>query len=305
MRLIDEFVDKVLNSDDAFALHEKKDIYHYYLQGKVGKAKFVYGARGYDERFYVDLAQKPELVAVVADGTVYIVDAFELDVHLRGVVLPEHTRMFDVALHDINEHFTNVVFVDYYDKLDIVEITEEKSIARCKADARLILLSENPVIEQAKEKSIYSGRDLLNILCGFANAEDKCNEYLSNAKEDWVALKSKNAKIAEFMESADTAPEWELRLAKGLREVNAASVTAEFERNGKRASAKIRPCVITRNLKENDYFTDYSFCVTKRGEELIEYLGAGNSGWNKENPPLYCKDISKITYGKKVLYVRE
>ena len=88
--------------------------------------------------------------------------------------------------------------------------------------------------------------------------------------------------------------------------VDAKTITVEFSLNGKSDSEKINPDKLIRKLIEKDYFSGYDFEVSKRGDALIEKLGAATWRSDKDGKEvLTCKNITKITYGKKILYEKE
>ena len=121
-------------------------------------------------------------------------------------------------------------------------------------------------------------------------------------QKDWIAKKTIYEKTLELMKTPEIAYEWELAIVNGLRSVDAKAVTVEFEFNEKIASGKISPECIFRILQEYDSFSSYNFETQKQGEILLNYLGAGNY-WSSNR--IKCEHIIKITYGKKVLYVRK
>ena len=108
------------------------------------------------------------------------------------------------------------------------------------------------------------------------------------------------------MENNSVAEDYEMEIAEGIRSVDAKVVTVEFELNGKKESAKMNPDTIIRYMQSNNYFSGYNFVITKRGDELIEKLDAATWRGNSNGKELLtCKHITKITYGKKELYVRK
>ena len=63
----------------------------------------------------------------------------------------------------------------------------------------------------------------------------------------------------------------------------------------------MEPDIIIRNLKSKNNFWQYDFVTTKQGEELMLRLNASS---NRDKNALTCKNISKITYKRKELYVK-
>ena len=314
MRLIDEFVEKALNYNDSFDINIKKKEHrdttnYHFLQSNVGKARYIYGMKSWnDEKFYSEVDLKPELVAIVSEGIVYIVDEFFLQVYRwcnqEETVLPKNTKRFDEVVKETNEYVSNTVFIDFYNALDIEKITDENIIDKCRKRARDYLFSKKPteLFEDEKMDTIFNARDIANALCGFMDIETEAKSRLEERKPEWISKKSTNEKIRKLMKDAEVAFDWEIAIAEGIRSVDAKTVVVEFELNEKRASGKISPDTVIRVLKTNDNFSGYDFEVAKHGDKLLEDLGVG-SYWSEN--AIRCKHIVKITYGKKELYVRK
>lgn len=314
MRLIDVFVEKALNDNSSFDINikekEQRDTTNYhFLQSNVGKARYIYGMRSWnDEKFYSKVDLKPELVAIVSEGVVYIVDEIFLQVYRwcnqEEKMLPENTKRFDEVVKETNEYVSNIIFMDFYNALDIEDITDEDTIAECRKRARGYLFSKEPtaLFEDEKLDGIFNVRDIANYICGFIDVKEEASERLDERKSEWISKKATNEKIRNLMKDSETAFDWEIAIAEGIRSVDAKTVVVEFELNDKRASGKINPDTIIRALKTNDSFSGYNFEVAKHGDKLLEDLGAG-SYWSEN--ALKCKHIVKITYGKKELYVRK
>ena len=314
MRLINVFVEKALNNKGSFEISIKekslKDIINYhFLQSNVGKARYIYGMKRWnDEKFYSKVDLKPELVAIVSEGIVYIVDEFFLEVYKynqKETLLPKNTKRFDEVVKEINEYVSNKIFVDFYNALDVKDITGKDSIAECRKCARDYLFSKEPnaSFENEKVGRVFNENDIANFICGFIDIKTEANKRLDAKRAEWISKKSINEKIRNLMKSSETAFDWEIAIAEGIRSVDAKTVIIEFELNGKKASEKITPDNIIRALTTNDYFSGYNFKIAKNGNKLLEDLGAGSCSWDKNT--LRCEHIVRITYGKKELYVRK
>lgn len=70
----------------------------------------------------------------------------------------------------------------------------------------------------------------------------------------------------------------------------------------KKSAARIYPDTIINKMAGNGYFDYYNFLTNKKGEELLEELGIDDKTGDKKY--LTCKDISRIIYRGKALYVR-
>ena len=306
MRLIDEFVAKVLVDDGAFALKDPKmnDIWYHFLQGREGEAKLVYGSRGYGEGFYLSFENKAEVVAIVAHGTVYIVDKYLLDVWnipSEDSTLPKGAVDFYASyIRGLNDRVADVVFPAFYKTL----VTVDVDIEDCRDRARKAMLNDDAERNTAAPclTNGFGERDAVNILCGYYDADEEAMKRLEQDREKWSRRKSEHEKVMELIESGDGAEEWERRIADGLKSVDAVCVTVEFSMNGKTAVGKSTPKVITDRLVERRDFDTWKFVTSTQGEKVYKALGLSPRG---NETPLKCEHIRRITYGRKVLYERE
>lgn len=80
MRLIEKFKEKVLNSQNSFVIEDcEKNTSRicYFVQGIVGKARYVYGCyHNNDNRFYSDTELELKLLAIVRDSKIYVLDEY-------------------------------------------------------------------------------------------------------------------------------------------------------------------------------------------------------------------------------------
>ena len=301
--IIDQFIDKVLKEDGSFTLSEAENPFdterrYSFVQEKVGGAKFIYGEEGYNEDFFTSINKKFELVAIISGGMVFIVNAYHLGVYARDKI-PENAVDFNACIQKLNDKVNREIFPSFYEKLEKVEVENE---ADCRKRARSALLSKNPEFWISEpEPELFEVPDLVKILCGLMDYEEEAKLRLERDEEDWCTTKARREKMQEMMKSPDLCHEWELAIAKGLNSVDAANVAVTFEMDGKSASAKIALDKILHKLMECDCFSDWDFATRAQGKKLFEMLGA-TSRW--EGKPLKCEHISKITYGKKVLYER-
>lgn len=312
-RLIDKFTEKALNTTESFMLETKEyndTKYHFFMQCNVGKARYIYGEYAYrDENFHTNLSLRPELVAIVSDGKIYIVDEFKLDVRRNGnedIELPENTFRIVESMVKENEYVESVIFADFYKSLEANPITDEELLKKCTDEARRFLFAKEPAMNETTIKPMFSEQDIADSLCGVINLEAEAVKRLVADQENWIYKKSYNKKVKELMENNSVAEDYEMEIAEGIRSVDAKVVTVEFELNGKKESAKMNPDTIIRYMQSNNYFSGYNFVITKRGDELIEKLDAATWRGNSNGKELLtCKHITKITYGKKELYVRK
>lgn len=84
-------------------------------------------------------------------------------------------------------------------------------------------------------------------------------------------------------------------MAEELKSTDAKTVTVYFTVNGKTESTKIEPEKILYKLATYTCFYVYNFVTQKSARQLFERLGVSS---------LVCQNITKITYGKEVLFER-
>lgn len=309
-RLIDKFVENVLNTTESFMIEvgncDTNKRYHFFIQCNVGKARYVYGEYSYNKNFYTNLKLKPKLIAIIADGKVYIVDEYIFDIwrNREDTELPENTYILTDVIAKENEYVESVIFADFYKSLEENDITNENLLKKCTDEARRALFSKEPVINESAIEPMFNEQDIADSLCGVINLESEAVKRLVSKQEKWIYKKSFNKKVKELMENHSVAENYEMKIAEGIKSVDAKAITVEFELNGKKESAKMSPDTIIRHMESNDYFSEYDFEITKRGDELIKKLDAATWRGNGKEV-LTCKNIIKIIYGKKELYVKE
>ena len=304
-KFIEKFVEEVLKNTNSFSIEWKegcKDVTNYhFVQDKVGKARYVYGSYSWnDELFFSGLKNSPKLVAIVSDDTVYIVDEYVLKAtqfHLKGESFPLQAVLFDDYVKEVTRYANEEVLKDYIASLDIPELPErfEKSALE---KAREILLRGGTTSE--KEINPLSRDEIAEYLCGFyPDLAEKIVGVLNRDRELWSAGKAFDTQVNQILKEPDLVAErWEIEMAKGLREVpDAKSVNVEFVMNGSKANGKMEPSTLMRKLIGDGRIDDYDFINCSEGKRLYYLFGA----YYYKNP-LTCKHITKITYGKRLLF---
>ena len=153
--------------------------------------------------------------------------------------------------------------------------------------------------------SELSQYDIKNILTGIVDFEKLVLAKLENDKKYWMSVKAHRIAVENLMNDPNTVKPFEMEIAKAIRSVDAKTLKVEFEMNGKTAIGKIEPYHLMRILINDDCFSGYNFCTTKEGDAIIDKLGASTWSRDGEDKVLTCRNITKITYGKKELYVRK
>jgi len=296
-----EFAEKVLLTTESFALCEsrKKNRWHSFMQTPVGKARYIYAIR-LDEKASLDIDKNPRLVAIVADGTVHLTPNSPLSYAFKGL-LPEYVSRIYYDVQRLNEHIANELFPAFLETIQPSEL-DENQIAGCEMEARRALLQKKPGVQLLVCKYQADCQDVVNMLCGL-DLDDVMRKRMEKDRGSWQVAKARYLKQVELFNNQEVVKDYELKIAEGLRRVDALNVTVEFTRNGKSACEKIDANELVQMMIGNHYFYGHHFSTTSRGNALIKKLGVPTyDNGDEGEKPLTCKDITKITYGKKVLY---
>lgn len=305
MAVLNEFINKVLNTDESFIL--KGDEYNYfYTQGKIGNAKCIFGARPYRQEWNsIHMKDELNLVALLVNQKVYIIDPWSLGIRYREQVVeyPENVIPIEQAVKAVNEMITCDVFSRWYDALPCDNEISEENESIWMHYAKRTALSYNEDGVKAEFINCYEQQDIIDILCEGASFKEVAIKKLEDNRDAWIKKKTKNLFIEDAIRRGKAALPYEVEIAEELNQVEAKFVNVEFLLNGKTAACKLSPEEIRRTMINNDFFSYYDFQTRKEGERVSEELGAGR--WRENgNDVLTCEHIVKITYGRKTLYER-
>lgn len=309
MTTIERFVEKVLTEEGQFSL-EKEGMYASFFQDKVGAARYVFARYDYRENDVTgltDLTLMPELVAIVANNLVYIVNVAFFEVYW-GERLPliSNVVYFGDICANAQQQVQDEIFPVLFNQLDFDEITDENELEHCRRKAREIILYNEDFVELNKCDIKISKNQVAQVLCGFTTVKEITVNMFGEHERYYKSQKAKLETIKKLVQSPDIAEDWERKLADGVKSVEAKAVTVEFTMNGKTEAAKVEPFRLLNNLVEKDYFSAYNFVTAIRGDDLIKKLGAATFRFaNSNEPVLTCEHITKVTYGKRVLFERE
>lgn len=310
MRLIDGFVNKVLSCDNSFILIDDDESgasrHIQFVQCVVGEAKYIYGFYGFNPEFNIRLEQKFDLIAIVANEKVYIVNEFLLNVWKKEDKrnLPLSCKFFNREIIRTNDYVKNVVFKKFYDRLEVSDVVNEDLLKHCEKEARIHVLTNGKVVKDFSVSPLFGEEGVAKILCGIIDLEEVAMQHFERERNSWINKKVTYEKINELINKPDIVKDWEFRLSGRLREVDAKSVTVEFEMNGRIETSKLKPKQIVNKLISDDYFSYYDFPTKNQGSQLLDNLGAGRSLFD-DGEVLKVKHITKITYGKKLLYSKK
>lgn len=313
-RLIDEFKEMVLSSEEnSFMLDESNSVKILCAKVPVGKAMFVYACREYmrrrsDKTLVTDISEQMKLIAVVKSGIIYLTDKFTLCCYGKDEVLPDDVIDLGEYMKEVNLHTKYYIIEKYYAKLPYITLSED-DIERCKVEAKNILTSGKDLDEYIDARidaniKKFEKQDFVDFLCGVIDLESEVRKNFEENSDMWMELKASLKVIQRIVEEDPEEvfdPE-ELKIIDSLNGIEAKNVQVEFSFNGKTAKGKVDPKSILRMIESNDYFSDFNFDAMANGKKIINDLDAARYRGEKEKEVLTCKHISKITYGRKVLY---
>lgn len=306
MRVIEMFANNVFNGNKSFTLNTVCHTYHFSAI-TVGKADMYYGMCQYS----MDKAEKcPEkesamrLVAIVSDGTIHIVDTYILN--CTNSDMPENVVRFSVDYD--NESFEKTHFRHFIENLKPCDELPDYSIADIESHARRYAVTGGDVEDFFPTLiTRFSDSDKMNALCGFVNLEELGNSRIEHDSERYARGKKRYLVIKDFINKLSNSMSDEISAVKAVKDSGAKTVNVTFELDGKSATGKVESDTLIRVIHSRDYFCGYNFTTTTSGNALIKKLGAETYfDRNKsENRTLTFQRITKITYGKKVLFERK
>lgn len=308
---IEEFVEKVINETGSFLLYNEGQ-YVSFFQDSIGKARYIFTRRDYGRGdSYIGLAKldlSPKIVAIVANGLVYIIDSYFFDIDPDWDDAPRMSNMvyFKDICRNANEQIANEIFPQLFEQIPVDILKDEEKLEEtCGLYARRVLLGDMDMPPYDKCDIRLSENQIAEILCGFSTVLEKSTDLFRENESKYRNRKALLCKIKKLMQSPDIVVDWEKQLSESLLAVDAKTVTVYFTVNGRTDYGKMEPQKILKRLVERNHFYDYDFCVTMRGASVIKNVGATTNRFNEDNcPVLTCEHITKIVYGRKVLYER-
>lgn len=292
---------KILNGETSFVVNRR-----YYLIAQIGKVKYIYGRYDYGEG-ETDINDKLDVIGIVDEnGKICVFDEYSFNLYYNEIWDDVGTfgRYYLPPLHDINNQAKQKLR-DFYKKITVqVEDDFEITTSMVK-DVRGRMLQQEYEKDCLKNCDIENIRkqDFANMLVGKFDLHKYVNDQISENKECLTKTKIYETKIASLLKRTDIVQEWEIRLANGIRNVDAKYINVEFLLNDKTGVGKMQPNIIMKHLISKERFSDYDFNTYVAGERLFEYLGARGL-WGDKSTWLTPNNITKIKYGKKVLYQR-
>lgn len=301
---LQEFVDKVrLTGYKPFSLKAKESdtVRNYcFIKDEVGQAIFIYGEYGYgEESILTNLSMKYKLVAIYVDNIIYLYDPLFFGIWRNDDIhLPECVTIFnEKIIKGYNNIIKTFVFPNFIESLEDIEL-EENDIRECRQKARESVFASK--YTETYHLPEFNEQTVINIISGLVDVVEIITKLLEEKKPFLTYDKAIVNKVKQFMKEPDIVEDWEKRLADGLNSINAKYVTVEFTVGEKTTVGKISPKAIIRKMIRFDDIDKWDFDTITAGSKVMKDLGL--EGWQDR---LYPSHITKVTYGKKVLFERK
>ena len=297
MNVINEFVDKVRSTDSSFSIRDGENTVCF-VQEHVGDARYVYGERGfaddYDSRFKKEL----EVVAVVHDNIVCIVNLYCFSIYsLDSIELPERCELMSECVKRFIDGFKGRDLIRWY---NAIECEPDGPDYDRTLEARDVVLFKGGQLPPLPTYSIFGAQEVAQVLAGRKTIAQIEDDYFKKHFNSYKSEKARRLAIQNLIREGCVS-EWEIEIANAMREIEAKAVTVEFEYNGKIDKGKMRLDSLRRALLHRSRIDYPYFLNQKEGRELMRIFGIDEFGIRDV---LTCANITKITYGRKVLYER-
>lgn len=311
MSLIEKFSRMISQTNDSFVLEVGKNGNSscFFVQTNVGTAKFVYGEDGHGKNWNTNIDVRLKLKAIVANENIYIVDGCVFGISSwtgRNETLPQNVYSITDIVKKENEWIRRMIFPDFYHSLVVREFQEEEDLARALKTAREVQLFALDNDVNLIVKPIMTEQDIVDSLCGLFDLGEEALRRLDHDRDKWCYIKSLNCTVKKLINETKVAEPYEIQIAEGIKNLDAKMVTIEFECNRKYGIAKIDRKSLMRKLIEKSHFSDYELEISQYDKELLKNMVTESEDGKTGNVHmLSCKDISRIIYRKKEVYIRK
>lgn len=310
--LVNEFVKKVLNTDESFTLmefdeNERPIKWLNFVQQKVNFAKYIYGFYTYRKSESETTLEKDwTLVAIVRYQDVYLYSDYVLNTWKSDTnELPEHLYRYEMYVASVKDKIRTKVFPDFLDTLPVKEIIDEKYLHELKNEARYAFCCGKDDLPSYlySENDIVTEQDVANSLVGTCDIYEFSRQRFASNSEKYEKMVAKRTALCNLLKDpASLFTKEEMKMVDGLKSISGKMLTVTFSRNGNSATAKISRYNVLEKLAHNTDFSSYSFATYVSGEKLMEILYPGGRVCSSN---LKCDDITTIMFGKKIIYSRE
>lgn len=302
---IEEFIDKVLSTDEPFTIADGGSSPDWYIQTRVSKSKFVYETKSYNGEGDARIPGfSAEFVAMVTDGKVYI--SMPVSYFLSDDEWPKNLVCIEekaVAYQEEGEQMVD----EFYETLKPADIKASDTwrlndIWKLARSCLMGLNTPETIIRERRPKFTVSVSQAYALESWRMDLKDIVDAHCKKKESDLAFEKTREFHLREKMAEPDLVEPWEVEIAKLLKGMEAKSIAVEFSKNGHVAVSKMEPEKLLTNLLERDHLNEWDFCVGKQGKQLLRTLVGVKSG---EAGRLYCSDITRIVYRGKIVFERK
>lgn len=307
MTLIDSMIERILNRETSFIMHDEYDNwYKHFITCPIGNALYIYGTEISSVEKLGYLSNKYSLLAIQSNTIFYIVDRYIFHMFYFNKIESNFKHLWktlDEYQNEINENIKSKLYKKFYDEIEIdyENSVSDGMIKNSKKEARNRLINKLPEKEVLCDQDyLFSVTDVAQILNGMYTIESMLIEKIKKNKEMLISKKIYTTLVNYWMKHCDDiVSESEMVLANSINQIDAKYVTVEFTIDDKVSAAKIEPSIVLKKLVDNESCDYWSFNTMSEGKRVINELGFLH---NYSNVNLNCNHISKITYGKKTLF---
>ena len=140
--------------------------------------------------------------------------------------------------------------------------------------------------------------DYIGILLGKLSLEDYARERFNGNKDGLARQKAVREKAAAL--AAGHAGCKGVEIYRSLAGVDAKFLSVTFEREGQRATGRLSPDAICRNIRNRSWFSSFEFQTNRSGEEL--YRNIFHTSCHSSSSRLTADDIAEIRHGRNAIY---
>ena len=280
--LLEQFKEKVLNTDESFTIKTEPYFYYCFLLTKVNDVKLIYGSKSIsDKYFYVNGDNKFELSAIVKDKKIYLIDRYFFDIWSNDYdkineLNDNDIYLFDMYKKELYQNILDTTFRRFYDDLEYSNVNEisESILKKVKRDVKMEILYNKDYSQNIDMEYNYSDYIYIKHLCGLKDIFELTSKKLNTENEinKWTNKKSQIKTTQYIKENIDKFfIENEINLYNTINElnkINCKKVNIEFELNSYVASEKIELKRIKFAIIDNDNFDEFDFETRDKRKQL-------------------------------------
>lgn len=161
MTLIDSMIERILNGETSFIIHDEYDNWHkHFMTCPIGNALYIYGTKISSVEKLGYLSNKYSLLAIQSNTIFYIVDRYIFHTFSFNKIESNFKHLWktlDEYQNEINENIKSELYKKFYDEIEIdyENSVSDGMIKNSKKEAR------NRLINKLPEKEVLCDQDYL------------------------------------------------------------------------------------------------------------------------------------------------